>query len=170
MIMNITLDTTQFDQDSDNMGSDWHSYLQSKISYLIFKYYNQQYIGFSELSINLTSPYMQPNGTESYCVKPDICIYSIEDKPKRHVNHLSISKMPLCAIEILSPRQSTSELLEKAKCYFANKISSCWIITPDFETVFIFNKDIDHQISFGIHQELHDEILNIKFSVAELFD
>lgn len=169
LIDDIELELEDENQKVEYMGSNWHSYLQSRISNLIYKYFDEKYISFAELSLNLHEPYIQPNEKASYIVKPDLSIYLDDVRPERKINLLTISKMPLCAIEILSPRQSFSELIEKAKCYFLNGVKSCWIVIPEVETIYVFNQSIENQETYTIKQTLKDEILNIEIQMTELF-
>lgn len=170
--MNEVIDDLENDENEaiEDMGSDWHSYLQSNIAGLFFRDFRNRFISFSELSINIQISYIQPNGKESFVIIPDIAIYSIEDKPKRKINKTSVSKLPLCVIEISSPSQGLSELMNKARCCFANGIESYWLVVPETEVIFIFNKSVDNQETYTIKDKLIDEILGVELSVAEIFE
>jgi Uma2 family endonuclease len=83
---------------------------------------------------------------------------------------LKMSEMPLLAIEILSPRQSLEELLDKFKVYFALGIKSCWLVIPPLESVTVYSSDnMSKSFAMPICQEVFDEILDVKIPLLEIF-
>jgi Uma2 family endonuclease len=56
---------------------------------------------------------------------PDICVLA-EDAPKEQV----ITFPPILCIEILSPEDRMTRLLEKVNDYFQMGVPTCWIIDP----------------------------------------
>lgn len=160
--MNEIIDDLEY-QEVKEMGSGWHSYLQSNIAGYFRYEQRQKLLALTELSIEIDS--------KDY--KPDVAIYSIQDKSKIILTHNDVIKtdlMPKCAIEIISPTQSINELISKIDFYFANQIESCWLVIPITKTIYVFNKSIDNQSVYLIHDQLKDEILDIEVNLTEFFD
>lgn len=101
-----------------------HSAVQAS---LVFQFYPQPgFRVFSELTIGL--------GGGKYT--PDLCIYPFETVDYTEAETLRTIP-PLVCIEIISPSQSTIELLGKAKAYFAHGVKSCWIVDPALQAITI---------------------------------
>ena len=94
---------------------------------LVFQFYPQTgFRVFSELSIGL--------GGNKYT--PDLSIYPFEMVDFTEAEGLRTTP-PLVCIQIISPSQSTIELLGKAKSYFAHGVKSCWIVDPALQAITI---------------------------------
>lgn len=135
-----------------------HAVSQANLIFALKLKYRQNYLIVSE--INLTMP-ERPDAV------PDIAIF-----PKLEVNFLeditSMTKMPLTAIEIVSPSQSDAEIIAKFKRYFDAGIRSCWLVMPSFQAISVYS-------AFGIYQffseteTLTDSITGIELPVSEVF-
>ena len=94
---------------------------------LIFQFYPQAgFRVFSELTIGL-------GGTK---FTPDLSIYPFETVDYTEAEGLR-TVPPLVCIEIISPSQSTVELIAKSKVYFAHGVKSCWIVDPALQAITI---------------------------------
>ena len=75
---------------------------------------------------------------------------------------------PLCAIEILSPTQSLSELLEKSEHYFLKGTKSYWLVIPEFENIYVYEQPFNYTI-FRKTEILKDNNLNIELDSSKIF-
>jgi Uma2 family endonuclease len=119
--------------------------------------FRKQYRITSEVSLDLGS--LQ--------AVPDISIFekmAIDTKN----DTISMKTPPLCAIEIISPSQSFTELLTKAYAYFNHGVKSCWLVLPGVDNIYVFSQPDNYQI-FKSDNTLHDSILNISIPLAEIF-
>ena len=140
------------------MPSFNHAAIQTNISFLMKLHYKKKYRTLSEPSLLLSD-------WESV---PDIAIYPWE-KLDTNQDQIKISQVPLCVMEILSPTQSLNELYTKAKTYFKHQVKSCWIILPGINNIYIFSSSEEYAI-FKKEETLHDEVMDIKFKVEEVFE
>ena len=101
-----------------------HSAVQLSLAFQIYP--QPGFRIFSELTIGL--------GGNKYT--PDLCIYPFETVDYTEAEPLRTIP-PIVCIEIISPSQSTVELLGKAKAYFANGVKSCWIVDPALQAITI---------------------------------
>lgn len=140
------------------MPSYLHGHLQGLLTHLFFRDHRGRFSIITELSISIS-------GNTKV---PDIAIYA-----KRPVNfsqdEIKMTEPPLCAIEILSPTQSLTELTSKCKEYFDMGVKSYWLILPTLQSIYLFTSPTEHT-AFTNGQTLTDEILNIELSLIELFE
>jgi Uma2 family endonuclease len=100
-------------------------------------------------------------------IKPDIALY-----PKRGRSQprdiLRMKEMPLLAVEILSPKQGTYDILEKFKLYFELGVTSCWLVDPALCTVTVYASASDWE-TFSSN-EVVDEQIGISVPIDAIFD
>ena len=152
-------------EESVIMGSYNHSYIQANLTWLLKNI--GKYAVLTELSLDISnfdvSQFSIDNKKE---IKPDVCIY-----PKRGLSRpddiLKMVEMPLLAIEILSPKQGTYDILQKFKVYFALGVKSCWLVEPAIEVVTVY-ATIDKRKNF-IADKVFDEVLDINLPVVDIF-
>ncbi|MEZ4736584.1 MAG: Uma2 family endonuclease [Caldilineaceae bacterium] len=100
-------------------------------------------------------------------IKPDIALY-----PKRGRSQprdtLRMKEMPLVAIEILSPKQGTYEILEKFKLYLELGVTSCWLVDPALRTVTVYTSESEWE-TFST-DDVVDEQTSIRLLLTEVFD
>ncbi len=142
-----------------DMGSRNHSYLQIKLGALLLEL--DKYLVLSEISLD-SSP-LETNTKE---MRPDLALY-----PKLTIDFLQdeirMQTMPLLVIEILSPRQSIDEILEKFRGYFKLGVQSCWLVLPPLKSVSVFSSPNQEQtFSQG---EVVDNVLAIRLAVKSIF-
>lgn len=142
-----------------------HGYIQARLVILLGGF--AQYTPVSELSLDIDGVDLNRYTLRSRDeLKPDIVLY-----PRRGLSRpldiLRMKEMPLLAVEILSPRQGTYEILEKFKVYFELGIQSCWLVDPALNTIAVYSSIDDWQpFSSG---EILDEKLAIHLSIDEIF-
>ena len=93
------------------MPSKNHAYIQSKIIKVIFKKYDDDFEVLSELSLNI-------NGRDKI---PDLAIYKEIDYTPGE-DEIRVSQLPLAVVEILSPKQTITDLIIKSNDYFVSDI------------------------------------------------
>lgn len=142
----------------EKRGSLNHSYVQANLTWLLKNL--GQYAVLTELSLS--------SGKDSAGeIRPDVCLY-----PKLTINRLhdvlKMTDMPLLAIEILSPRQSLYETVEKIRLYFQLGVKSCWLVEPTAGVVMVFASP-DSSITFS-SGEVVDENLSIRLPLEQIFN
>lgn len=156
---------TDEEQEFDDMGSYNHSTVQANLAFLLKR------LGTYSVSIELSLDSSLLD-SDVYHVKdeliPDLCLY-----PKRELSLpfdiLKMADMPLLAVEVLSPRQFTTSILNKFNAYFALGIKSCWLIDPATRTVHVY-ASMTRWRSFAIDDTLEDKVLDIQLTVREIFE
>lgn len=143
-------------EDGPFMGSRNHSYVQVNIASAFINL--NQFIVFSELSLEI-------EGKE---YKPDICLYSEEyDIKSLAEDVIRETRLPLLAVEILSPRQVMMDIMNKFSVYFKAGIPSAWIVIPSGHTVLVYS-DLDTVQAFSKGNVI-DEKLNIHLPLNKIF-
>ena len=134
-----------------------HAIVQGNINFYLKLHYREQFRVLPEVSLLL------PEGPRV----PDLAIFQpIAFDPMQ--DEVRMEEVPLCAIEILSPTQNLTELLEKAKDYFVAGVKSYWLVTPPLENVHVFSDSKDYRY-FGKTETLIDEQLGIELPLKEVF-
>lgn len=135
-----------------------HSLIQSNILVRLSVNYGKHYRFASELSLILG---------DWNCV-PDISIlpYAPIDSGN---DAIKVARTPLCVVEILSPTQSQTELLDKARQYFKHGVPSVWIVFPELQNVYVFTSPTDYEI-YRVGATLVDSALGIEVEVAPFFE
>ena len=133
-----------------------HSRIAYNLTKALIKYDNQYSI-LPELEFSF------PNSN----VKPDIAICE-----RLSIDWLDdvirLSAPPLIAIEILSPRQALSDLVDKAtKIYLPNGTYAVWIIIPTFNIVQVLTAD--HSSQAYVEGTITDSKTSINISLEDIF-
>ena len=153
-------------EESEDMGSFNHGYTQARLIVLFDR--AGQYTPITELSLDVSGiDLSQFDLKTKEEMKPDICLYPKRGR-SRPRDILRMTEMPLLAVEILSPKQGTYDILEKFKVYFELGVRSCWLVDPAINTVTIYSSN-DAWQTFSNH-EVIDEPLGIKLPLDEIFD
>jgi Uma2 family endonuclease len=148
------------------IGSFNHGYVQARLTILLGQI--SQFTPVNELSLDVRGIDLSQFDIKSKEeIKPDIALY-----PKRGLSRptdiLKMAEMPLLAVEILSPKQGTYDILEKFKVYFALGVKSCWLVEPAISTVTVYSS-INQWTTFS-SGEILDETLGIRLRILEIFD
>jgi Uma2 family endonuclease len=99
-------------------------------------------------------------------VTPDLCFFTPEPSDWLE-DEIRVKEVPLGVIEIVSPKQSTQDLVDKLDIYFGAGVQSCWIVIPTFKMINIFHAKHDYKTFMA--GELLDEKLGIKLNLEEVF-
>lgn len=148
------------------MSSFNHSYTQARLIVLLDKL--GIYTPAPELSLDIKGVDLSKFDLRTKEeLKPDIALY-----PKRGRSQprdiLRMREMPLLAIEILSPKQGTYDILEKFKAYFELGVISCWLVDPALRTVTVYASTTDWATFSG--NEVIDEQIGINLPLNAIFD
>ena len=135
-----------------------HSIIQANLIRELGLSYKDKYRIASELSLDLSD----------WPSVPDICIYPKMPLDLRQ-DVATMTEPPLCAIEIISPSQSLSELVGKAEKYFQYGVRSCWIVLLPLGNIYVFSSPDDYEI-FRATDALKDPALDISLPLAEVFE
>ena len=112
-----------------------HSLIQRNIIVTLVINYGKDYEVMPEIKIK----------GQSTDLVPDVALYQqVAFTPGN--DEIKMTTPPLCAIEILSPKQSLSDLITKANSYFALGAMSCWLVIPDLSSIYVFKKPMDFEI------------------------
>jgi Uma2 family endonuclease len=174
-------------QDRDNesqdevyrMPSKKHSTVQTNIIGLLFN--DKRFKPFIELSLDASQVDLSQFGLKTKDeLIPDICVYTkkpsiakpaSKPKPKRLDDDiLKVSTMPRLVIEVLSPRQTINELLNKFNGFFALGIQSCWLVMPSIEIIKVYSQQGSYQTFDMNDTEIVDEVLDIHLPIQKIFD
>jgi Uma2 family endonuclease len=179
-ILELQEQEEQFQDEVDGMPSKKHSTVQTNITGLLFN--DDRFKPFIELSLDASQIDLTQFGLKTKDeLIPDICVYvkkkppiakpELKSKPKRLDDDiLKVSAMPSLAIEVLSPRQTITELLNKFNAFFALGIQSCWLVMPSIEIIKIYSQQGAYK-SFDMNDtEIVDEVLDIHLPIQKIFD
>jgi len=99
---------------------------------------------------------------------PDICIFP--KMPLDLQNDVTaMTQPPLCTVEIISPSQSLTELVTKARDYFRHGVKSCWIVLLPLSNIYVFRSPDEYDI-FRANETLLDSVLDISIPLSEVFE
>lgn len=151
-------------EEATAMGSFNHSSIQANLAFLLKRL--DKYRVSIELSLDVSGAQLAHLQIRDE-LKPDVCLY-----PKRELSRpfdiLKMTEMPQLAIEILSPRQATEDILRKFAAYFQLGVQSCWLVDPVTENVIVYTALEQHKtFSEG---EVVDQILGIQLQIDEIFE
>jgi Uma2 family endonuclease len=138
------------------MASKNHVRLQRRLTRLLEKF-EPKYEAFPELSLELQGkPFI-----------PDISIY-----PSSPINWqedvLRESEPPLLAIEILSPKQGLTDLIDKARELTTLGVDEVWVVVPVSEGVIVCPKNSKPRtVGFGA---ITHTATGISVSIEQLFE
>ena len=135
-----------------------HAIIQKNlVSNLDWKY-KEKYSVLPELNVKIS---------ESKDRVPDIAIYPvIEFVPEEDVIHMT--ETPLCVIEILSPKQDLTELIQKSSEYFKKGVKSYWLVLPSLQSIYVFSAPGEYE-NFNRKDILKDEQMDIELNLKDIF-
>lgn len=139
------------------MPSKNHAIIQARLIILLYKLYGAEYTVLSELSLALGH----------HARVPDLALYkNISFDPLG--DEVRMTEMPLAVVEILSPKQGMSELLEKCSEYFAAGVQSYWMVLPGVQSIYVFSAREKYAV-FTNGEKLVDTVLDIEMDTKEVF-
>jgi Uma2 family endonuclease len=172
-------------EEDKKMSSKNHGLIQARLASFINLL--DDYNVATELSLDVSETQRQDiltkyGFTATRELKPDIAVYRAEefdladpdaDDDLESVDPLRVQQMPLCAMEIVSPSQSSYKILQKFRAYFAMGVKSCWLVEPNLKTIVVYQGQIRQKRSYlannGGEVEVEDSILKVKMPLAKIF-
>ncbi len=134
-----------------------HGSVQANLIFAIKLHYRDTYRVISELSLDL----------KDWESVPDICIYPFMPIDTKN-DVVTMLTPPLCTIEIISPSQSLTTLVNKANEYFKHGVQSYWLVLLGLDNIYVYS-DAEHYEIFKSNETLHDKKLDISFSLVDVF-
>jgi len=136
-----------------------HSLIQRRLTVYLDQHYGERYNVFPELTFAIPG---EKDATPdiSLCEKKPVDLFYAEPKE---------TEPPLMTVEILSPSQSTYDLIKKTEKYFAFGAKSCWIVVPALRTVYVFSAPQEYR-TFVNNDVLKDEKMEIEVPLGEIFN
>ena len=130
-----------------------HSRIQANLAYELRK--ATDYAVYTELSLLINE--------KEY--KPDVCEYAYKEIDWKH-DVIKTEELPIISIEIVSPRQTIQDVVEKIDTYLEVGIQSCWLIVPYPRIVTVYNEQGEHTFTT---EAILDKPLNIKIAINDMF-
>lgn len=156
------------DERESNMGSFIHSRTQGRLIVLIGC--DERFEVMPELSLDTTQIDLSQFGLKAKDeLKPDVCVYTKPPEAEPPDDIIKTTQMPDLAIEILSPSQTISELINKLKAYFALNVKSCWLVVPSLTTINVYSQPKQYNTFDMSDTEIVDELIDIRLPIQQVF-
>lgn len=140
------------------MPSVNHSIVQGNLVFYLKLTYRKKYRILPELNVDVIDKGRIP----------DVAICDINTSFRPGADKVKLDGVPFGVIEILSPKQNLSELVQKSAEYFKIGVKSYWLVLPDLRSIYIFDKPNDYQV-FTWKDQLKDDLLGIELDLNEIF-
>lgn len=156
--MQAILDTDEeIKRRKKGIGSKHHSIIQENlIIQIAFKYFGI-YRAIPELSLEF-------NGKEKV---PDLSIYK-RDEISFGEDEIRMKNLPLGVVEILSPKQALSDLVDKSNIYFDAGIASYWLVVPPLQSIYVYSAKKTFKV-YTKENSLIDKQLDIEIDLSKIF-
>lgn len=171
------------EEEEQEMSSKNHGLIQVRLASFINSF--DDYNVATELSLDVSETSRQEiltkyGLTATRELKPDIVVYWAdefdladpdEEGDLESVDPLRVQQMPLCAMEIVSPSQSSYKILQKFRAYFAMGVKSGWLVEPNLKTIVVYQGQIRQKHSYMANNggDVEDSILKVKMPLAKIF-
>jgi Uma2 family endonuclease len=169
------LSTTDYPKEEQPVSSQNHGFVQARLTTLFTT--DSRFSTAVELSLD-TQPFSDKLSQLGFKtdreLKPDISVYHAEDfgfidSFEDGEDLLRVPTMPPLAIEILSPTQSESDLVQKFRAYFAMGIRSCWLVLPALKIVTVYKPDGQIKAYDMQDGEVVDDTLELRLKMPDIF-
>jgi Uma2 family endonuclease len=135
-----------------------HAIIQGNLLFQLNLQYQKKYSFLPEVSLSLPGIPV---------AVPDISVY-----PKLTADFLhdigTMTESPWSIIEIISPSQSTDEVLLKFERCFNAGVRSCWLVIPGLKAIAVYAK-ADHYQFYTSDMLLQDKELDIELPMQPIF-
>jgi len=126
------------------MPSRLHALVQMRLMAALLRFADRYDI-LPELSLELVGNHLTPD----ICVMPK----SPADWSK---DSIRVTEPPLLAIEIVSPKQPLSDVIDKKEEYFTGGVAAFWLVVPQLQELVVFALDATRTIvTSGIITDPH---------------
>jgi hypothetical protein len=161
-----------FEEERQKMGSFNHSLAQSQLTALLSS--DKRFRTMVELSLDASQI-----DFSQFCLQTkdeliaNLSIYHKENSSrptKKGRDILKMSQMPSLVIEVLSPKQTISEIIAKFDVFFALGVKSCWLVVPATESITVYSAPNDFK-TFGTEEaEIIDGRMDIRLPIDKIFE
>lgn len=134
-----------------------HSFIQYRIGKLIDKKYEGKFFPLPELSLAIDDTPKIPD----LAIYDRLAIDLAFDKTK-------FAEMPLCVVEILSPKQNIGDLIAKSYAYFDAGVLSYWLVIPELRTIYVFSAKGEYEV-YAKADLLKDTKARIELDLEQVF-
>jgi len=134
-------------------ASNVHAAVQVNIAYEVRRLTN--YRVYTELSILI-------DGAE---YKPDVSVYPYEQLNRKH-DIVKMEKLPVGAMEIVSPTQFPQQIVSKIETYLNAGIQSCWLVLPYPASVTVYTGNTEKMFTEG---NVCDSVLGIEIPIENIW-
>lgn len=138
------------------MPSFNYAVIQARISQQLLNGYEEKFTVGSKMSLISTVPPTVPD----LSIFPESPINWLQDEIK-------VTRIPLTVVEILSPTQTVTELIEKSLLFFSIGVKSYWLVQPMLRAVFVLLAG-DEELVFH-NSILTDPTNNISIDLKKVF-
>ena len=153
------------EDEEQKMGSLNHSMVQGQINGLLF------FQIMPELTLDVSPLDLSQFGLNAKKeLIPDMCLYPKGHLKKRGRDLLRVSEIPLLAIEVISPKQGSDDILAKFEAYFTLGVKSCWLVDPSLDVIHIYPQIDQHKTFDMSDTEVIDEVMDIRLPIKEIFE
>ncbi len=173
----MTRDNPNYQQEEENtVSSQNHGLTQLRIGAELL-HLSDQYSAATELSLDVSSSERQQ--ILSQCkvkadreLRPDIVLYYAKDfdyiDPTEDLDVVRVEQMPLLCVEIVSPTQTSQDILPKFRAYFALGVKSCWYVDPNLKLIQVYSSPKESK-TFVTQEDVFDQILEIRLPLSKIF-
>ena len=156
--MATVVETSAYEQERNKpMPSKNHAIVQTNLIAELSQILKGSFRLLTEINIEF------PSGNRT----PDLAIYgSVEFTPGQ--DEVRLQEVPRTIIEILSPKQSLTDLISKAADYFSAGVGSYWLVLPDLCSIYVFKAPNEYQV-FIKDQILSDPSMELELPLAPIF-
>jgi Uma2 family endonuclease len=158
------------------MGSKNHAIVQVRLGAQL-SLLGDKYTGAINLSLDMSTSERQEilknHGVDKTMeLEPDLVLYNFTDfgfiSASKGRDKERVMEVPLLCVEIISPDQSSTEILKKFGVYFELGVQSCWYVDSALTLVRVYEGSLTGGKDF-IGGALKDDTLEIEISLKEVF-
>ncbi len=155
----LAIELSEYELERGKPMPSWnHSAVQANAIFELKTRYRDQFRFMSEINIEVAGRVMVP----------DIGIFPAMALDMANDNIVA-RQLPLTTIEILSPAQALTDLINKAASYFQAGVKSCWIVVPEVSGIFMYSAPGEY-LFFHKGQTLTDPATGIELPLGPLFE
>ncbi len=111
------------------MPSKNHAWIQANLIVAIHQ--SRDYRPGSEMTLDIGL---------GHPVTPDISVHPRQEMELWN-DEIRVTDPPVTAVEIVSPSQTSAEMIKKVHAYLAHGVKTCWLVDPSLRQIIIYNAD-----------------------------
>lgn len=155
----LAVELSEYELERGKPMPSWnHGAIQLNIGFELKTRYRDRFRFMSEINIEIAGRVMVPD----IGIFPAMALDMANDS-------IVARQLPLTTIEILSPTQALTDLINKAASYFHAGVKSCWIVVPEVSGIFMYSAPGEY-LFFHKGQTLTDPATGIELPLGPLFE